>query len=52
MITNINPDYRYLQDFAFVFEMSVILHILLVTTDRLDIIPIPLTSFSDLDLLH
>ena len=34
MVTNINPHYRYVQDLAYVFEMSVILHILLVTLDR------------------
>ena len=35
MVTNIHSSYRFLQDFAFVFEMSVILHILLLSIERL-----------------
>ena len=34
MITNVNPNYRYIQDFAFVFELNVILHILMLSIER------------------
>jgi len=34
LITNIDKNLRHIQDLAFVFEMSVILHILLITIDR------------------
>ena len=42
MITNLHPDYRYVQDLAYVFELSVILHILLVTVERLVAVVWPL----------
>ena len=45
MITNINPAYRYLQDLAYVFEMSVILHILLVTVERFVAVVWPLWHY-------
>ena len=45
MITNIHPAYRYLQDLAYVFEMSVILHILLVTVERFLAVVWPLWHF-------
>ena len=34
LVTNIDKNLRHIQDLAFVFEMSVILHILLITIDR------------------
>ena len=45
MITNIHPNYRHLQDFAFVFEQSVILHILLVTSERFIAVVYPLLHY-------
>ena len=46
MITNIHPAYRYLQDLAYVFEMSVILHILLVTAERFVAVTWPLWHYT------
>ena len=48
MITNIHPAYRDLQDLAYVFEMSVILHILLVTGERFLAVVWPLSHYQDL----
>ena len=40
------PGYRYLQDLAYVFEMSVILHILLVTAERFVAVTWPLWHYT------
>eukprot|EP00090_Calanus_glacialis_P007402 TRINITY_DN15843_c0_g1_i10.p1 TRINITY_DN15843_c0_g1~~TRINITY_DN15843_c0_g1_i10.p1 ORF type:complete len:442 (-),score=115.12 TRINITY_DN15843_c0_g1_i10:64-1389(-) len=45
IITNIDRDLRHIKDLAFVFEMSVILHILLITADRYTAILHPLAHY-------
>eukprot|EP00092_Neocalanus_flemingeri_P028036 GFUD01030439.1.p1 GENE.GFUD01030439.1~~GFUD01030439.1.p1 ORF type:complete len:338 (-),score=96.64 GFUD01030439.1:203-1216(-) len=44
-ITSIDKNWRHVQDLAFVFEMSVILHILLITLDRYTAILHPLAHY-------